>query len=72
MKSEKLTDGTYYSPAGQSLNQPSAASGGYSCWQLFTVQRINSIDGYEGALPVMILPKSLVGKTVKVTIEEQL
>jgi len=42
----------------------------YGNFQLFTVQRINSINGYEGALPVMILPKSLVGKTVKVTIEE--
>lgn len=53
------------------MMEPPAASAGYSDWQLFTVKRMDSVDGTEGALPVICLPKSLIGKTVKVTIEEQ-
>lgn len=50
----------------------SAASAGYSCWQLMTVKQIVSVNSIDGCIPVLILPKSLIGKTVKVTIEEQL
>lgn len=45
---------------------------GYSYWRLFTVRRIDAFEGSQGAIPFITLPKSLIGKTVKVTIEEQL
>jgi hypothetical protein len=48
-----------------------AASAGYSCWQLFTVKTINGGESVQGCIPLLTLPESLVGKTVKVTIEEQ-
>lgn len=50
----------------------SAASAGYNCWQLMTVKQIVGVHSIDGCIPVILLPKSLVGKTVKVTIEEQL
>ena len=43
---------------------------GYSCWQLLTVKQIVSVNSIDGCIPVILLPKSLIGKTVKVTIEE--
>lgn len=52
--------------------KPAAASAGYSCWQLFTVRTINGGESVQGCIPLITLPASLVGKTVKVTIEEQL
>ena len=42
----------------------------YRCWQMHTVRRLDSASGYTGCLPVLTLPKSMIGKTVKVTIEE--
>lgn len=42
----------------------------YGCYQLFTVQKLDSADGFTGCIPMLTLPKSLIGKTVKVTIEE--
>jgi hypothetical protein len=42
----------------------------YGCYQLHTVRRIDRADSFDGCVPMPILPKSLVGKTVKVTIEE--
>jgi hypothetical protein len=43
---------------------------GYSGTYLMTVQQIMGAQSIEGGLPIILLPKSLVGKTVKVTIEE--
>jgi len=43
---------------------------GYSCWQLLTVKQIVSVNSIDGCIPVILLPKSLIGKTVKVTVEE--
>jgi len=44
----------------------------YSRWQLLTVQRMNTVGiGYQGVVPMITLPVSLIGKVVKVTIEEQ-
>jgi hypothetical protein len=54
------------------VDKPSPASAGYSCWQLFTVKTINGGESIQGCIPLITLPASLVGKTVKVTIEEQL
>ena len=51
---------------------PSAASAGYSCWQLLTVKQIVGVHSIDGCIPVTLLPKNLIGKMVKVTIEEQL
>jgi len=42
----------------------------YSCYQLLTVERIDKLSGVQGCLPILLLPKSLIGKTVKVSIEE--
>ncbi len=42
----------------------------YGCYQLHTVRKIDSAGGFDGCVPLPILPKSLIGKTVKVTIEE--
>ncbi len=47
-------------------------STGYSYWQLMTVKQIVSVNGIDGYIPIILLPKSLIGKTVKVTIKEQL
>ena len=44
---------------------------GYSCWQFMTVKQIVGVHSIDGCIPVILLPKSLVGKLVKVTIEEQ-
>lgn len=43
---------------------------GYACEMLFTVRRMDSANGYSGCIPMAVLPKSMIGKTVKVTIEE--
>lgn len=43
---------------------------GYRCWQLFTVRVINGGESVNGCIPLITLPSSLVGKTVRVTIEE--
>ncbi len=43
---------------------------GYSCWQLLSVKQITGANSTDGCIPVILLPKSLIGKTVKVTIEE--
>ena len=42
----------------------------YGCHQLHTVRQIDRAGGFDGCVPMPILPKSLIGKTVKVTIEE--
>lgn len=42
----------------------------YGCYQLHTVRQIDRAGGFDGCVPMPILPKSLIGKTVKVTIEE--
>ena len=47
-------------------------SSGYSQWQLMAVKQIVGVHSIDGCIPVILLPKSLVGKLVKVTIEEQL
>lgn len=43
---------------------------GYVCEALFTVRRAEDSVGYSGFIPMVRLPVSLIGKTVKVTIEE--
>jgi len=43
---------------------------GYVCEAIFTVRRAEDSVGYSGFIPMVRLPVSLVGKTVKVTIEE--
>jgi hypothetical protein len=45
---------------------------GYSCERLFTVREIQDAASSGGFIPMILLPKSLIGKTVKVTIEEQI
>lgn len=40
--------------------------------QLFTVQQIVGVHSIDGCIPIILLPKRLIGKVVKVTIEEQL
>ena len=50
MKSEKLTDGTYYFPTGQSLNSaPSTASAGYD------FQPVGIIARHTGSLKDMAI-----------------
>lgn len=43
---------------------------GYVCEALFTVRRAEDSVGYSGFIPMVRLPVSLIGKTVKATIEE--
>lgn len=43
---------------------------GYACEMLFTVRRLDGAAGCSGCVPMVILPKSLIGKTVKLTVEE--
>ena len=43
---------------------------GYVCEAIFMVRRAGDSVGYSGFIPMVRLPVSLVGKTVKVTIEE--
>ena len=52
------------------LNEPLGAPVGYVCEALFTVRRAEDSVGYSGFIPMVRLPVSLIGKTVKVIIEE--
>jgi hypothetical protein len=49
-----------------------AAPAGYSCSRLFNVGIVNSKGASQGFIPLITLPENLVGKIVKVTIEEQI